>query len=97
LYVPRRELERKLKGKSQNSFGTTYILDGSVALEGAIIDLHISTRLSINSSALEVACGPPGHGRNIRKFLETITPPLTHLAVLASKAESWMARIPNQM
>ena len=26
------------------------------------MDLHISTIVSINSSALEVACGPPGIG-----------------------------------
>jgi hypothetical protein len=42
----------------------------------------------INRAALEVACPPPGHGRKIRKFLETITPPLTKLATLVSKVES---------
>jgi hypothetical protein len=48
------------KEKSQNSFGITYI-GSSVALEGALMDLHISIE-SINGSALRVACPPPGSG-----------------------------------
>jgi hypothetical protein len=35
----------------------TYI-KGSVALEGAVINLHIGTTGGINGSALEVACPP---------------------------------------
>jgi hypothetical protein len=34
------------------------------SVEGAVIDLHIGI-LSINSSALDVACGPPGIGAKI--------------------------------
>ena len=44
---------------SEQCFGSTYI-DGSVALEGAVVDLHIGTA-GMNSAALEVACGPPEH------------------------------------
>jgi hypothetical protein len=44
---------------------------GSVTLEGAVIDLYIGTPYGINSSALEVACGPPGIGaKNQGKFSE---------------------------
>jgi hypothetical protein len=32
--------------------------------EGAVMDLHIGI-VSINSSTLEVACGPPGIGAKI--------------------------------
>ena len=38
---------------------TTYIA-GSVALEGAVVDLQNCTTVGKNSSALEVACPPPG-------------------------------------
>jgi hypothetical protein len=59
---------RKIQESSQRSFGITYI-GGRVALEGAIIDLNIGTTSpSINSSALEVACPPPGHRENSGKF-----------------------------
>jgi hypothetical protein len=83
-------LERKAKGKSQNSFGTTYIVGGSVALEGAIMDFHIGTRLSINSSALEVACpAPPGIGaKKVQESSETNLQLLTSGAVLLSKVLS---------
>jgi hypothetical protein len=66
--VVRREFERKFqtvllvenaRNFLENSFGTTYIGSGSVALECAGVDLDICTK-SINSSALEVACPPPG-------------------------------------
>ena len=80
---------------SEQRFGSTY-KGGGVALEGAVVDLRIGT-IGINSSALEVACGPPGHGRKIKKFLETITPPLTQPALLVSKVESWMTRVPSSM
>jgi hypothetical protein len=49
------------KKGSYNGLGTTYI-EGSVALEHGVIDLHDGTILSINSSTLEVACPPPGIG-----------------------------------
>jgi hypothetical protein len=69
---------RKVREISQNSFGATSTYRyGSVAVEGAGIDLHISTTIGTNSSALEVACPPPGHRRKFRKFMLTITHPLT--------------------
>jgi hypothetical protein len=47
----------------------TYINASFVAFKCAIIDLHIDTVFSINSSALKVACGPPGIGaEKSRKF-----------------------------
>jgi hypothetical protein len=51
---------RKFREISQNSFGITY-RGCSVALEGAVVDLHIGNT-GIDSSALEVACPPPGIG-----------------------------------
>jgi hypothetical protein len=42
-------------------FWNTYI-GGSVALEGAVIDLHNGIIGSMNSPALEVPCEPPGFG-----------------------------------
>jgi hypothetical protein len=47
----------------RKSFVITY-MEGIVALEGAVVDLHIGKH-SIDSSTLEVACGPPGIGANI--------------------------------
>jgi hypothetical protein len=38
---------------------------GRVALEDGVVDLHIGIVLSINNSALEVACPPPGIGAKI--------------------------------
>jgi hypothetical protein len=61
FHVARRELQRKDKEISQNSFGTTYSGD-SVALENAGVDRDICTVSGINSSTLEVACAPPGIG-----------------------------------
>jgi hypothetical protein len=78
FHVVRRELEQKsqkvlraaVKESSQNSFGITYI-GGSVALEGAVMDLHISTGIGINSSALKVSCGAPkGHREISENFRE---------------------------
>jgi hypothetical protein len=40
------------------------------AVEGAVMDLHIGTRCSINSSALEVGCPPPGYGEISGHFSE---------------------------
>ena len=53
----------KFKEISRYRFGITYI-GRSVALEGALMDLHIGT-IGINSSALKVACPPPGIGAKI--------------------------------
>jgi hypothetical protein len=78
-------------GKFWDQLVTTYV-GGSVALECAVVDLHGAVR-NINSAALKVACPPPGHGRKIRKNLETVTLPLTLLAVLVSKIESRMTRV----
>jgi hypothetical protein len=51
---------KKVQETSETRFCTTYISSGSVALENACVDLDICT-ISFNSSALEVACPPPGH------------------------------------
>jgi hypothetical protein len=69
---------------SENNF-TTYIVS-TVALKGAGIDLDICTRRGINSSTLEVACGPQGQ-RKIRKVLQTITHLFTSPALFVSKVE----------
>jgi hypothetical protein len=50
-----------------------------------------------NSSTLEVACPPPGHRGKFRNVLQTITHPLTLVAVLVSNVESWMKRVPLLM
>jgi hypothetical protein len=63
---------KKVQEISETRFCTTY-MGSIVALENAGVDLGIYT-IGINPSALEVACPPPGHGRRIRKILETITP-----------------------
>ena len=55
---------KKIQESSQNSFGITYIAC-SVALEGAVMDVHIGTTGGINSSALGVPCPPPGIGAKI--------------------------------
>jgi hypothetical protein len=53
-----------------NCLGTRSTYHASaVALEDAVIDLDITTRSSINSSALEFACPPPGiEAEKSRKF-----------------------------
>jgi hypothetical protein len=56
-------LERKCKEISQNNFRNTYMAS-DVALENTGVDLDFCAR-SKNSSALEVACGPPGIGAKI--------------------------------
>jgi hypothetical protein len=49
----------------------TYNVSG-VALECAVIDLHSGTILSINSSALEIACPPPEIGvKKVQESSET--------------------------
>jgi hypothetical protein len=49
------------------SFGITYSLS-FVTFKRAVVDHHIGNALSINSSALKVACPPPGI-RNWSKIL----------------------------
>jgi hypothetical protein len=56
-------LERKFREFSQNRVGTTYV--STIAVEYGVVDLHIGTTIGINSSALEVACPPPGIGAKI--------------------------------
>jgi hypothetical protein len=58
---------KKFHESSRDSFGITYV-GGSVALESAVINLEVAI-LNKNSSALEVACGPPGIGA--KKVQET--------------------------
>jgi hypothetical protein len=41
------------------------LIKSAVALECAVVDLDIYTTISTNSSALEVACSPPGIGAKI--------------------------------
>jgi hypothetical protein len=61
---------KKVQESSETRFGTAYIL-GVVTLESAGIDLDIGTGRSTNSSALQVACGPPGHRGKFSKFSKT--------------------------
>jgi hypothetical protein len=66
----------KFKEISSDHHSSTYVIR-SVGVEDRITD---DQRAAINvdgPSVLKVACPPPGHGRNIRKILATITPPLT--------------------
>jgi hypothetical protein len=55
-------------GKVVQTKAGTYIIAAlvadSVTLEGAVMDLHIA-HSGINSSALQVACPPPGIGAKI--------------------------------
>jgi hypothetical protein len=56
--VTRRELGGKCKQISETRFRTTYKVS-AVALKNAGVDLDLCA-ISINSTALEVACPPPG-------------------------------------
>jgi hypothetical protein len=60
---------KKVQETSEARFGTTYIGNGSVALECAIVDLRGAVPPEENSTALEVACPPPGIGA--KKVQET--------------------------
>jgi hypothetical protein len=94
LYVPRPDIEQVQESSADHQL-STYISSGAVREEYGVVDLYVGTT-GINSTALEVACPPPGHGRKIRKILETITPQLTlPPAVFVSKVESWMTRVPS--
>ena len=55
-----RNWSENFKESSQNSYRITYVICGSIALECAVMDLYIGTIRSIDSSALKVACSPPG-------------------------------------
>ena len=64
---PAGNLSEEISGKfSDNSFVSTYI-GGGVALKCGAVDHHSAAR-NINTSALEVACPPPGIGANLRQF-----------------------------
>jgi hypothetical protein len=52
--------QRKFRKVLAEHLVTTYY-GGSVALKCAVMDLHIGI-IGLNSSALEVACPPPGIG-----------------------------------
>jgi hypothetical protein len=52
---------KKVQEISENKIIITYI-GGSVALERAVVNLHIGTKSGIGSPTLEVACPPPGIG-----------------------------------
>jgi hypothetical protein len=56
----RRELERKFQENFWKQLGTTYSVSG-IALDGTVMNRHICLP-SIDSSALGVACPPPGIG-----------------------------------
>jgi hypothetical protein len=61
------EIGAETSGKFSEQLWNTY-RQGSVAQEGAVVNLHIGTT-GINSSALKVACGPPEIGTIFfRKF-----------------------------
>jgi hypothetical protein len=52
---------KKFQEISETKFRTTHLVS-AIALERAGVDLDICTIISINGSALEVACPPPGIG-----------------------------------
>jgi hypothetical protein len=58
---PAENWSENFKEISQNTVVITYTTAGSIALEYAVIDLHIGTT-GKNSTALEVACPPPDIG-----------------------------------
>jgi hypothetical protein len=66
-------LEQNLKEICRDSINITYMCGASVAVEGAVINPYGGTAVSINRSALEVACPPPGIGAeksgNFSEFL----------------------------
>jgi hypothetical protein len=81
LHVPRPDIEQ-VQESSGDCHSSTYISRGAVREKYGVVDLHIGIGVSKDGSALEVACSPPGHGRNFRKVLENVTHALTTLAVL---------------
>jgi hypothetical protein len=90
--VARRDIEKFQEisvNKNHRTYQSRFIRD-----ETRGMDLHIGTTESSNRTALEVAYTPPGIERKIKKILETVTLPPTQSAVLVSKVESWMTRVP---
>jgi hypothetical protein len=71
---------------SQMSAAEATHLGSVIAFKHAVVDLR-SALININSSALEVACPPPGHRGKFRKFLLTVIYVLTASAVLLSKMQ----------
>ena len=57
----------KFQERSADDHSSTYVISG-VGVEGRIMDDKSSTINIDCSSALEVACGAPEHGRKFRKF-----------------------------
>jgi hypothetical protein len=56
-------LERKIEIiREREERGDTYMSIDAILEKYGVVDLHISRSLSKNSSALEVACPPPGIG-----------------------------------
>jgi hypothetical protein len=86
LDVPRRDIEKFQEISGNENYGT--YLWRFIQGETRGMDLHTGIDDSSNSTTLEVACPPPGHGRNFRKVLETITHALTAPAVLLWKVLS---------
>jgi hypothetical protein len=72
---------RKVQEFSADHYSSTYPIRGvgvptyigsAVALEGAVMDFHIGTTVSSNSSALEVGCPPPGiEAKKVQENSET--------------------------
>jgi hypothetical protein len=61
MKMARRESQQKFQENSEARFRTTYRFT-AIAVENGVVDLHIRTFASINSTALEVVCHPPGIG-----------------------------------
>jgi hypothetical protein len=89
MYVPRRDIEKFQEIYVSENHGTHLIR--FIRDETRGMDLHLGITISANSSALQVACFPPGHRGKFRKFLQTITHPLTSEALLISKVLSWIS------
>jgi hypothetical protein len=95
LHVPRRDIEN-FHESSADHHSSTY-LASAVGVEDRITDDKCSFINVDCPSVLKVVCGAPRHGRKFRGILETIIHPLTSSAVLVSKDELWMARVPSRM
>jgi hypothetical protein len=94
LHVPPGIGAKKVQESSQNSFGIIYIVC-IVALEGAVMDVHIVPE-SINSSALEVACPPPGiEAKKVQDISETDLELLTLFPELLWNMVPWISTVNN--
>jgi hypothetical protein len=86
--VTRPDIEQ-VQESSRDYHSSTYISRGAVREEYAVVDLHIGTTGSINRTALEVACSPPGIGaKKVQESFETKFGLLTVSAVLLSNVLS---------